>query len=68
MSEEKSKTVWTNTTEGFIPGIVAFGIEMPVKTNPVKNDRIIPTPKRTPDGHLVYAAPGGGSYANGEFL
>ena len=54
---EESKTIWTTTTEGFIPAILAHGIEMPVKTYPVRNDRTVPTPMRTSDGHLIYATP-----------
>lgn len=68
MTEEIKKEWWTITTEGDIPPIKIGGIEMPVKTHPVKNDRTIPVPKRTKDGFLIYAVPGGGSYANGEFL
>ena len=68
MTEENKTIGWTVTTEGDIPPIKIGGIEMPVKTHPVKNDRTIPVPQRTTKGYLIYAVPGGGSFANGEFL
>ena len=59
---------YTLTSEGFIKGIKVAGIECVVKTEIVENDRELPRPKRTKEGNLIYAVPGGGSFANGEYL
>ena len=65
---EKGKGNWTHTVEGFIRGKEIDGIETVVKTEVVGNDRALPKPKRTRDGHLIYALPGGLSWSNGVYI
>ena len=67
-SKDDNGPVWTLTTEGFIRGKKIAGVVCVVKTEIVGNDRDLPRPKRTKEGHLIFAIPGGGGFAAGEFL
>ena len=54
----------TQTADGFIPYLNLHGIEMPVallihKDAPVTLLKMLARPERTPDGDLVFVAPGG---------
>ena len=69
------KAIWTTTTEGVIRSITVNGITCPVKIAPnhktkrgiVSADpRRPPKPRKTADGKLVYALPGGYNFSNGE--
>ncbi len=66
--DAQQKPIYTQTSEGLIRGKKIFGYECAVKTEAIENDRELPRPKRTPNGNLIYAIPGGGSFSNGEFL
>ena len=59
---------WTQTAEGYLRGLNIRGFNSVVKTYPVSSDKEVPLPKRTRDGHLIYALPGCLSWANGEFI
>jgi hypothetical protein len=61
----KNTEFFIETSQGVYKSKNINGIDCPVKVSGNRNDRSLPEPQKTSDGHLIYALPGGFSFSNG---